>query len=141
MKKRISKYDCAIYFCTKMRLGQMFSNFGNKVMNFGLKVGSTLMNVAPKVLRVGGFVTNALSHLPGFIGTAAGWINRGINAANNAISALPNSGFKDKLQSLAEKTSHAVNSGVAKITPAAETAKVIGDQAGAAINAIKQKII
>ena len=124
-----------------VRLGQMFSNFGNKVKNFGLKVGSTLMKVAPKALKVGGFITNALSHLPGFIGTAAGMINRGINAANNAISALPASGFKDKLQNLAEKTSTIVNSGVAKVTPAAQTAKVIGDQAGAALDAIKQKII
>ena len=119
----------------------MFSNFGNRVKNFGLKVGSTLMNIAPKALKVGGFVTNALSHLPGFIGTAAGFLNRGINAANRAISALPASGFKDKLQSIAEKTSTIVNNGVAKVTPAAETAKVIGDQAGAALNAIKQKII
>ena len=124
-----------------VRLGQMFSNFGNKVKNFGLKVGSTLMNVAPKALKVGSFITGALSHLPGFIGNAAGFLNRGINAANNAISALPASGFKDKLQNLAEKTSNAVNGGVAKIMPAAQTAKVISDTAGQAIDAIKQKII
>ena len=55
-----------------MRLGQAFANFGNKVKNFGLKVGSTLMNIAPKALKVGSFVTGALSHIPGFIGTAAG---------------------------------------------------------------------
>lgn len=119
----------------------MFSNFGNKVKNFGLRVGSTLMNIAPKALKVGSFITGALSHLPGIIGTAAGFLNRGINAAHNAISALPNGAFKDKLESLAEKTSNIVNNGVAKVTPAAETAKVIGDQAGAALNAIKQKII
>ena len=124
-----------------MRLGQMFSNFGNKVKNFGLKVGSTLMNVAPKALKVGSFVTGALSHLPGFIGTAAGFLNKGINIANRAISALPASQFKDKLQWLADKTSTAVNTGVAKVTPAAETAKVIGDTAGQALDAIKQKII
>ena len=68
-------------------------------------------------------------------------LNRGINAASRAISALPDGAFKDKLQNLAEKTSNVVNTGVAKVTPAAETAKVIGDQAGAALNAIKQKII
>ena len=124
-----------------MRLGQMFSNFGNKVKNFGLRAGSTLMNIAPKALKIGGFVTNALSHLPGMIGTAAGFLNRGINAANQAISALPSSSFKDKLQDLADKSSHAVNTTVTKITPAAETAKVIGDNAGAALNAIKQKLI
>ena len=124
-----------------MRLGQMFSNFGSKIKNFGLKVGSTLSNIAPKALRVGSFITGALSHLPGFIGNAAGLLNRGINAANRAISALPAGSFKDKLQSLAEKTSNVVNTGVAKITPAAETAKVIGDQTGAALDAIKQKII
>ena len=119
----------------------MFSNFGNKVKNFGLKVGSTLMNVAPKALKIGGFITNALSHLPGMIGTAAGFINRGINAANTAISALPQSAFKDKLQSLAEKASTITHNTVGKVTPVAETAKVIGDTAGAALNAIKQKII
>ena len=99
------------------------------------------MNVAPKALKVGSFVTGALSHLPGFIGTAAGFLNKGINIANRAISALPASQFKDKLQSLADKTSTAVNTGVAKVTPAAETAKVIGDTAGQALDAIKQKII
>ena len=124
-----------------VRLGQFFSNIGNGIKNFGLKVGSSLMNVAPKVLKVGSFVTGALSHLPGFIGTAAGMINHGINAANQAISALPASSFKDKLQSLAEKTSTIVNNGVAKVTPAAQTAKVISDTAGQAIEAIKQKII
>ena len=124
-----------------MRLGELFSNFGNKVKNFGLRVGSSLMNIAPKALKIGGFVTGALSHLPGIIGTAAGFLNRGINAANNVINALPNSSFKDKLQNLAEKTSNVVNTGVAKITPAAETAKVVGDNAGKVLDAIKQKII
>ena len=119
----------------------MFSNFANKVKNFGLKAGSTLMNIAPKALKIGGFVTSALSHLPGAIGTAAGFLNRGINAANNAIAALPASGFKDKLQSLADKTSNTINNTVTKITPAAETAKVIGDTGGKVLDAIKQKII
>ncbi len=124
-----------------MRLGQWFSNIGNKVKNFGLRVGSSLMNIVPKALKVGGFITGALSNLPGFLGTAAGFLNRGINAAHNAISALPDSGLKDKLQNLAEKTSNIVNTGIAKVTPMTETAKVIGDTGGTILNTIKQKII
>ena len=124
-----------------MRLGQVFSNIGNRLKSFGLRVGSTLMNVAPKALKIGGFITGALSHLPGFIGTAAGMVNRGINFANQAISALPQSAFKEKLQNLAEKTSGAVANGVAKISPAMQTAKVIGETGDKILNAIKPQII
>lgn len=124
-----------------MRLGQMFSNFGNKVKNFGLRVGSTLAKVAPKVIKVGSFVTGALSHLPGAIGTAAGVINKGFNWVNNLISSLPDSSFKNKLQDLSDKAKEAKDNIQEKITPYGETAKVIGDTGGKIIDAIKPRII
>ena len=124
-----------------MRLGERFSQFANKVKNFGIRAGSTLMHAAPKVLKVGSFVSGALSHIPGFIGTAAGYIHRGLDAANRIIDSLPNSSFKDKLQDLSNKANNATNSTVDKITPAAQTARVIGDTANKVIEAIKPKII
>ena len=132
-----------IYFCLSqiMRLGQMFSNFGNKVKNFGLRVGSTLAKVAPKVLKVGSFVTGALSHLPGAIGTAAGVINKGFNWVNNLISSLPDSRFKNKLQDLSDKAQKVTDNAREKISPYVETAKVMGDTGGKIIDAIKPKII
>ena len=119
----------------------MFSNFGNKVKNFGLRIGSTLSNIAPKALKVGSFITGALSHLPGMIGSAAGVLYKGINAANKVINSLPNSNFKNKLQDLSEKTANTINSGVTKVTPAVKTAQVIGDTGGKIIDAIKNPII
>ena len=124
-----------------MRLGQAFANFGNKVKNFGLRVGSTLAHAAPKILKVGSFVTGALSHLPGAIGTAAGVIHKGFDAVNKVIDSLPNSRFKDKLQDLSDKAEHKTNEIHNKVTPYAETAKVIGDTGGKIIDAIKPKII
>ena len=124
-----------------MRLGQAFANFGNKVKNFGLRVGSTLAHAAPKILKVGSFVTGALSHLPGAIGTAAGVIHKGFDAVNKVISSLPDSSFKNKLQDLSDKAEHKTNDIHNKITPYAETAKVIGDTGGKIIDAIKPKII
>ena len=133
------------YFCQqlniKMRLGERFANFANKVKTFGLKAGSTLMNVAPKVIKVGSFVSGALSHVPGFIGQAAGWVHRGLDAANRIIDTLPNSSFKNKLQDLSNKANDATNKTVDRITPAAQTAKVIGDTAGKVIEAVKPHII
>ena len=124
-----------------MRLGERFSNFANKVKNFGLRVGSTLARVAPKVLKVGSFIAGGLSHLPGFIGTAAGYVHKGLDAVNRVIDSLPNSSFKSKLQDLSEKTNTAVNVIKPKIDNAANTAKVVGDTAGKIIDAVKHPII
>ena len=124
-----------------MRLGERFASFANKVKNFGVRVGSTLSRVAPKVLKVGSFVAGALSHLPGTIGTAAGYVHKGLDYANRLISSLPNSSFKSKLQDLSNKAADTTNRTVDRITPAAQTAKVIGDTAGKVIDAVKQKII
>lgn len=124
-----------------MRLGQMFSNFGNRVKNFGLRVGSTLAHAAPKVLKVGSFVSGALSHAPGLIGTAAGYVHKGLDYANKLINSLPNSSFKDKLQDLSSQANNITNKTVDKLSPAAQTARVIGDTSGKIIDAIKPKII
>lgn len=124
-----------------MRLGQVFSNFGNKVKNFGLKVGSSLAKIAPKVIKAGSFVSGALSHLPGFIGSAAGFVHKGLDAANKVINSLPNSSFKDKLQDLSGKASDTVNNISPKITNAAKTAQVVGDTSGKIIDAIKPRIL
>ena len=124
-----------------MRLGERFASFANKVKNFGVRVGSTLARAAPKILKVGSFVSGALSHVPGFIGTAAGTIHKGLDVANRLISSLPNSQFKNKLQDLSNKAADTTNRTVDRIAPAAQTAKVIGDTAGKVIDAVKQKII
>ena len=124
-----------------MRLGQMFSNFANKVKDFGLRAGSTLAHVAPKVLKVGSFIAGGLSHLPGLIGTAAGVAYKGINAANRLISSLPDSSFKNKLQDLSSKAETTTNNVVPKLMTAAKTPQVIGDTATKIINAVQPHII
>ena len=124
-----------------MRLGQLFSNFGNKIKNFGLRVGSTLSKAAPKVLKVGSFVSGVLSHAPGLLGTAANYVHKGIDAANRVISSLPNSSFKEKLQDLSHKANDATNTTVNKLSPAVRTAQVIGDTSNKILDAIKPKII
>ena len=133
------------YFCvienTNMRLGSIFSGFKDKVKAFGQRVGSTLAHVAPKVIKVGSFVSGALSHLPGLIGTAAGYVHKGLDWANKLIGALPNSQFKDKLQDLSSKTNDTVNTTVDKVQPYVQTAKVIGDTSSKVIEAVKPHII
>ena len=124
-----------------MRLGQMFSNFTNKVKDYGIRIGSGLAKVAPKILKVGSFVAGGLSHLPGFIGTAAGIVHKGLNAANRLINSLPDSSFKSKLQDLSDKAASTTNNIAPKLTQAAKSAQVIGDTAGKVIDAIKPKII
>ena len=120
-----------------MRLGERFASFGNKVKQFGLRAGSTLAHVAPKVLKVGSFVAGGLSNLPGTIGTAAGFIHRGLDAANRLIESLPNSSFKSKLQDLSSKANNTVNTIEPKVNNAARTAQVIGDTAGKVIDSVK----
>jgi len=124
-----------------MRLGQALSNFGNRLKTFGLKAGSTLSHVAPKIVKFGSVISGGLSHMPGIIGTAAGYVHKGLDAANKLINSLPESKFKDKLQSLSNNANNAVNTIQPKITNAAKTAQVVGDTAGKIINAVNQKII
>ena len=124
-----------------MRLGQFFSNIGNKVKNFGLKVGSTVSKIAPKIIKGGRFVSGILQNVPGIIGTAAGWINKGLNAANQFIDALPESNFKNKLQNLSGKANDIVDNTVNKVTPYADKAKLIGDTASKVIDKIEPHII
>ena len=124
-----------------MRLGSLFSGFKDKVKQFGMRVGSTLAHVAPKVIKVGSFVSGALSHLPGLIGTAAGYVHKGLDWANKLIDSLPNSRFKDKLQDLSSKANDTVNVVEPKVQDAAQTAKVIGDTSGKIIDAIKPRIL
>ena len=121
------------------RLGQWVSNAFNRVKNFGMQVGSTLTKVAPKVINAGRFITGALSHLPGTIGTAAGFLHKGLDYAQRFIDALPNSRFKDKLQDLSDKGSNAVDTVHDKVKPIVDTAKVIGDTGGKIIDAISNK--
>ena len=118
------------------RLGQWVSNAFNKVKNFGMQVGGTLTKVAPKVINAGRFISGALSHLPGTIGTAAGFIHKGLDYANKFINALPNSSFKDKLKDLSDKGEYASKVVYDKAKPYADTAKVIGDTGGKVLDAI-----
>ena len=123
------------------RLGQWVSNAFNKVKNFGMQVGSTLAKVAPKVINAGRFVTGALSHLPGTIGTAAGFLHKGLDYANKFISLLPNGQFKNKLQDLSDKGSNVIDTVHDKTKPYTETAKVIGDTGGRIIDVISRSPI
>ena len=124
-----------------MRLGSIFSNFTNKVKDYGIRLGSGLAKVAPKILKVGSFIAGGLSHLPGFIGNAAGLVYKGLNAANRLIGSLPESKFKDKLQDLSDKAATTTTNITPKLTDAAKSAQVVGDTAGKIIDAIKPKII
>ena len=124
-----------------MRLGQMFSGFVDRVKNFGLRVGSGLAKIAPKVLKYGSFIAGGVSHLPGVIGTAAGFIHKGLDTANRVIESLPNSSFKEKLQSLSDKTASTVANVSPKIMNVAKSAQVVGDTASKIIDTVKQKII
>ena len=124
-----------------MRLGEVFSNFGNKVKNFGLRVGSTLSHIAKPALKYGSFIAGGLSHLPGFIGTAAGVAYKGLNAANRLINSLPDSSFKAKLQDLSDKAATTTSNIQPKLMNAAKSAVVVGDTAGKIIDAIKPRII
>ena len=123
------------------RLGSFFNKLGGKIGQFGSRVVGGLSHIAPKIVKGAGFVSGILSHLPGAIGTAAGAIHKGLDFANKAISALPSSRFKDKLESLNENVHAAVNRVEPKITDAARTAQVIGDTANNVINQIKPHII
>ena len=124
-----------------MGLGSMFSNFGNKIKNFGLRVESTLSHIARPALKAGSFIANGLSYLPGAIGSAAGLAYKGLNAVNKVIESLPNSQFKEKLQNLSDKAATATTNITPKIMNAAKEAKVIGDTAGKVINAIQPHLI
>ena len=123
-----------------MKLGQKFANFANKVKNFGLQAGSTLAKVAPKAIKVGSFIAGALSNLPGTIGTAAGYVHKGLDTVNNIISALPSSQFKDKLQSISDKAGQFVNRVEPGLRRGGETARVYGDTAGTLIDAIRPAV-
>ena len=124
-----------------MGLGSMFSNFGNKLKNFGMRIGGTLSHIARPALKAGSFIANGLSYLPGAIGTAAGLAYKGLNAVNKVIDSLPNSQFKEKLQNLSDKAASTTTNITPKIMNAAKSAQVVGDTAGKVINAIQPHLI
>ena len=121
-----------------MRLGALFSNFGNTVKDFGIRVGSGLAKVAPKVLKAGSFIAGGLSHLPGVLGIAAGLVYKGLNGVNRLIDSLPDSSFKNKLQELSDKAATTTSNIQPKLMNAAKTAAVYGDTAGKVIDAIQK---
>ena len=124
-----------------MRLGQLFSNIGNGVKNFGLRIGSTFNKIAPKALHYGKMVAGGLSHLPGAIGTAAGFVRKGMDYADKVINSLPDSQFKSKLKSLESNGTELVNKVESKANNMGRTAAVIGDSAGKILNSIGKPII
>lgn len=123
------------------RIGSFFNKLGNGIRNFGSRALGGLSHIAPKVLKGASFISGVLSHLPGTIGTAAGYVNKGLDFAGKVIKALPSSRFKDKLENLNETVNNAVNKVEPKITNAAKTAQVIGDNTGKVIDAIKPHIL
>jgi hypothetical protein len=123
------------------RIGSFFNKLGQGIKSFGSRAIGGLSHIAPKIVKGASFISGALSHMPGAIGTAAGAVHKGLDFANKAISALPSSRFKDKLEALNGKVNDTVNKVEPTITNAAREAKVVGDTAGKVINAIKPHII
>jgi hypothetical protein len=124
-----------------MRIGQFFNRIGQGIKNFGSRAIGGLSHIAPKIVKGTSFISGVLSHMPGALGTAAGAVHKGLDFASKAISALPSSKFKSKLEALNGKANDTVNKVEPKITNAAQTAKVIGDNTGKVIEAIKPHIL
>ena len=70
----------------------------NKVKNVGSRIGSSFTKIAPKSLHYGKMISGGLSHLPGMIGTAAGYVHKGLDVASKTIDSLPESSLKNKLK-------------------------------------------
>jgi len=134
------------YFCLMInivmgRIGSFFNRLGNGIKNFGSRAIGGLSHIAPKIVKGASFISGVLSHLPGTLGTAAGIVHKGLDVAGKAISALPSSKFKNKLESLNGNVNAAVSKIEPKLNNAAHEARVIGDAAGKVINTIKPHIL
>lgn len=123
-----------------MRIGEFFTGVKNKAQAYAHRIGTGIRKIVPKVLKYGGAITNVLSKAPGALGTVAGLVNKGINTANKIISALPDSGLKDKLQNIENKASSATASVYNAVLPTANKIKAIGDTGQAVMDQVKQII-
>lgn len=119
-----------------MRLGQLFSTLKNKVKNVGSRIGSSFTKIAPKALHYGKMISGGLSHLPGMIGTAAGYVHKGLDIASKTIDSLPESSLKNKLKKLHDNGTEMVKNTETKANNIGNTAKVIGDTAGKILDTI-----
>ena len=119
-----------------MRLGQLFSTLKNKVKNVGSRIGSSFTKIAPKALHYGKMISGGLSHLPGMIGTAAGYVHKGLDVASKTIDSLPESSLKNKLKKLHDNGTEMVKNAETKANNIGNTAKVIGDTAGKILDTI-----
>ena len=119
-----------------MRLGQLFSTLKNKVKNVGSRIGSSFTKIAPKALHYGKMISGGLSHLPGMIGTAAGYVHKGFDIASKTIDSLPESSLKNKLKKLHDNSTEMVKNAETKANNIGNTAKVIGDTAGKILDTI-----
>ena len=119
-----------------MRLGQLFSTLKNKVKNVGSRIGSSFTKIAPKALHYGKMISGGLSHLPGMIGTAAGYVHKGLDVASKTIDSLPESSLKNKLKKLHDNSTEMVKNTETKANNIGNTAKVIGDTAGKILDTI-----
>ena len=119
-----------------MGLGSFFSKVRDGFRNFNQKLKTGFQNIAPKVMKIGGFVTNLLSNLPGKLGKAAGLINNGFNFARKAINYLPNSDFKKKLLGLTDQGEQKVNYVRNKVNPYVDKLSQYGDAGGKILNMI-----
>ena len=119
-----------------MRLAQLFSTLKNKVKNVGSRIGSSFTKIAPKALHYGKMISGGLSHLPGMIGTAAGYVHKGLDVASKTIDSLPESSLKNKLKKLHDNGTEMVKNAETKANNIGNTAKVIGDTAGKILDTI-----
>ena len=72
----------------------IFTKLGSGIKRFAQQSGSIIKeevkNAAPVLMNITSKGTSLLSHLPGAIGTAAGFANKGINAVKGVIDQIPN---------------------------------------------------
>ncbi len=117
-----------------LRLGNLFANIGNRTMNFGRRLGSTITKLAPRALSLGKTIAGGLSNLPGTIGLAASVIHKGMDYANKAINSLPESKFKEKLQTLEKSGADTINKIESRANTVGNTAASLGNSVNRVIN-------
>lgn len=117
-----------------MGIKGFFKRAWNGIKKGASRLGRFIGHVAKPIVKVGGFITKGLSHLPGAIGTVAGVVNKGLKVADGVISSLPESKAKQKLQEVSNTVNGAANSTASKAADLAERAKKYAPAVGMITN-------
>lgn len=88
--------------CSRSTMGRIWNKVKNGATNagrwlWGKVIKPTGKFLATKGLKIGKFVTDVGQYLPGMIGTISGIANKGFNAAQAAVDALPGGKIHDAL--------------------------------------------